>query len=171
MRNSSNKPKVYLAGKISKNDWRHRLIPGLRNTPPYRLSLELSLFHYVGPFFKSCDHGCFHGPNTHGVAQGQQYCDEDIFSRDQVRTLCFLGIDQCDWLLAYITTLDCFGTLAEIQRALDLKKPVCVAFSPQISQKKAEGLWFLTGQTSRVYYNVSVQELARLLNQLVRGER
>lgn len=76
---------IYLAGKIAKNDWRHTIVNGLRkavdffdddgvrlNQPWYTwppLPKAIFDYHtYTGPFFISCDHGCAHGPNEHGVA-------------------------------------------------------------------------------------------------------
>ena len=50
------KPRVYLAGTMVKNDWRHYLVPGLREHDGSDGSLELPDFTYVGPFFVSCDH-------------------------------------------------------------------------------------------------------------------
>jgi hypothetical protein len=73
------KPTVYLAGKIGRNDWRHELVPELRGTvngdcldpEPVlfdpTLRIDCGDFVYVGPFFVSCDHGCFHGPASHGA--------------------------------------------------------------------------------------------------------
>ena len=69
--------RVYLAGKISKNDWRHQLIAGLRNHSWEDGPLTQSGFTYVGPFFISCDHGGFHGPNTHGMRPRQDLFDKD----------------------------------------------------------------------------------------------
>jgi nucleoside 2-deoxyribosyltransferase len=79
---------IYLAGKIAKNDWRHTIVDDIwagfsdqfyqdygRTTvanPAYRWPvLRRSIFNYhnyTGPFFISCDHGCAHGDNLHGVA-------------------------------------------------------------------------------------------------------
>src|ERR1700730_9535978 len=67
----------YLAGKISKNGWRHRLVPRLSDSPwaesgpitemPILKNGIAPGLHYSGPYFVACDHGCFHGPNTHGA--------------------------------------------------------------------------------------------------------
>lgn len=65
--------KVYFAGKIDKNDWRHDILPGLRDSgyPLGELKspkeLDREEFIYTGPFFMSCDHGCCHGENSHGI--------------------------------------------------------------------------------------------------------
>lgn len=73
--------RIYLAGKIAMNDWRHRVVPQLRGAvdeaetwnmtrPTTFPILTRAIFgehDYVGPFFLSCDHGCAHGASTHGV--------------------------------------------------------------------------------------------------------
>ena len=42
------KPKIYLAGKIGKNDWRHFLVPGLRNCEWKDCPLMPSTFNMSG---------------------------------------------------------------------------------------------------------------------------
>lgn len=79
---------IYLAGKIAKNDWRHSIVNTIWagfsdqfyqdygkttiGNPNYRWPLlRRAIFNqhtYTGPFFISCDHGCAHGDNLHGVA-------------------------------------------------------------------------------------------------------
>jgi len=64
--------KLYLAGKVEKNCWRHSLVNKLReadwDNAPLLAAVEIGgeTFDYVGPFFVSCDHGCYHGDGTHG---------------------------------------------------------------------------------------------------------
>src|SRR4051794_12995050 len=56
---------VYLAGKITRNCWRHSLFPlgdaSEKGPPLYRDG-----FAYGGPYFISCGHGCSHGRGEHG---------------------------------------------------------------------------------------------------------
>ena len=74
------KPRVYLAGKITRSaNWRGALVP---YSPSGRtcafLEIEEALdpnsvialdeVDIIGPFFVSCDHGCAHGTRTHAVA-------------------------------------------------------------------------------------------------------
>jgi hypothetical protein len=67
---------IYLAGKVSANDWRHTLVADLRTAlnmygqdlvcgddsiPSDWPLLHRAIFnthHYVGPFFVACDHRC-----------------------------------------------------------------------------------------------------------------
>ena len=58
---SSFKPKIYCAGKISKNSG-----PRVIDYKPIERKIGEKSFLYVGPFFVSCDHGCFHGKESHG---------------------------------------------------------------------------------------------------------
>ena len=71
--------KIYMPGKISKNDWRHKIINKIGNDNIGRHDYwgiwdkknlnEYILFGenlmYTGPFFVSCDHGCSHGRPHH----------------------------------------------------------------------------------------------------------
>ena len=67
--------KIYLAGKIKKNDWRGALVPWLEDLMPedWHKTVTLDMDgrnEYVGPFFVACDHGCAHGSNGHGAVGG-----------------------------------------------------------------------------------------------------
>lgn len=63
----------YLAGKISKNGWRHSIVDGLREVHPYSdaffwPTLKAAIFEqfdYTGPHFSRCDHGCTHRAGEH----------------------------------------------------------------------------------------------------------
>lgn len=91
---------VYLAGKISKGDWRSSIVDVIHpvqeitscpigSIAPSRLddgvlysdevawpilrSVIFGKHNYVGPYFMACDHGCYHGDDQHGVfAAGRQ---------------------------------------------------------------------------------------------------
>jgi hypothetical protein len=87
---SPNAPlKVYLAGRISKCDWRHKLVLHLGNNidggvEGWREVKELPMIDgntYVGPFFVGCDHGCYHGANRHGASGGVCY-SSDVTKRE-----------------------------------------------------------------------------------------
>jgi hypothetical protein len=103
---------IYLAGKIDRNDWRHTIVADLRTAfnedfydgishkhgpivadPSYRWPvLRRSIFNhhnYTGPFFISCNHGCAHGDNLHGVAA------IDRSSNEHKRYLTDAELDDC----------------------------------------------------------------------------
>lgn len=168
--------KVYLAGKISRDDWRKSL-DGVR---PFSISANdvvddvnlknkhvhefetyfgelpvVSRHPYIevtGPFFLSCDHGCYHGDNSHGV--GATYdkglsiqghfscgCEGTTFSREEVTEICMRQIQKADLVFSYINSADCFGTLFEIGYAAGIGKPVAIMFQ---NEELAEAMWFLS---------------------------
>jgi hypothetical protein len=80
---------IYLAGKIRKNDWRESIIPDIKywieghdirsiesiaNWPILEGVIK-EKYNYTGPFFVSCDHGCYHGPNSHGYGAMDAGCE------------------------------------------------------------------------------------------------
>ena len=132
-----NKPRVYLAGKIAKNCWRHTLVPRLRGALTYGYMvpqpIDCETFIYTGPFFASCDHGCTHGEATHGTGRGgcvnaEAPTREEVFRRNN------LAIASADIVIAYISAYDCIGTVWEIAFAQHRKIPVYMIFHPDIDR-------------------------------------
>lgn len=160
-------PKVYLAGKIRKNCWRHDLVSGLRDHHWDFGPLKQATFIYVGPFFVSCDHGCYHGRNSHGKVAGC-WPDRDSDQR-MVARLCRDAVHSADLVFCYIDAPDCYGTIAEIERANVLGIPVVIAFAPGIACAKDNDFWFACTSAYDVYYNVYKCELAALLQYAVKG--
>jgi hypothetical protein len=167
--------KLYLAGKVSKNCWRHSIVKNLRsadwdNSPlPSAVVVGGEQFDYVGPFFVSCDHGCYHGDGTHGCLGINELteidgevvetdwtsdCREWLGDRglvdnhgcrigcgsDFIANKCLAGIDAADVVMAWIDTPDCFGTIAEIGFAVGKYTEVWVAFSDFALY---QDMWFL----------------------------
>jgi hypothetical protein len=141
-------PTLYLAGKIGKNDWRHKLIPGLRDHEWGTGAINTEAFSYVGPFFVSCDHGCRHWPNLHG-AVGEE-CGPDLTQRDVIASN-NTALDAADLLLAYITAPDCYGTLVEIGWALKGGARVVLAFAPGIP---VQDFWYGALQSNAIYTDI-----------------
>lgn len=89
---------IYLAGKISKRDWRHTIVAGLSETTvnseilpeqpnaetevltgfswQIRQASVFSTHHYAGPFFSKMKHKEFHGDDSHGVAATTEHAFE-----------------------------------------------------------------------------------------------
>jgi hypothetical protein len=144
--------KVYLAGKIGKNDWRHDLLPGLRGALSEE-DLQLAPFPdeelmlaehvaYTGPFFISDDHGCSHGPTSHG--NGIDGClvsfvKDESCSRLAVAERCRLGIERSTAVFVWIDDATAFGTLVEIGIAAALNKRVWI-YTPE--DFDSSEMWF-----------------------------
>ncbi len=158
-------PKIYLAGKITKDCWRHKLIRGLRGADwkdsPLHCSHYYPSFYYVGPFFTSCDHGCFHGDSKHGMSGGSvSWCNEDIYiSKRGVFGRCIKGVECSDVIFAYISTRDAFGTLAELGVALYLKKHVVICYGPEVTSEIKDDFWFVNSPSKKVYFNVLEEQV------------
>jgi very-short-patch-repair endonuclease len=169
--------KVYLAGKISHNDWRHNIVPNLGGTygdsqafshnerwPEIPISPRLV---YVGPYFISCDHGCFHGEADHGAAANRFLDNDDcrcptqssFFDqlgwkshemgapyRNMVRELCLEAIDVCDVVFAYLQP-SAIGTLVELGYARAKGKKIVIVSSSEIDQD----YWFASGLADALY--------------------
>lgn len=162
------KPNLYLAGKISKDDYRHSIVPGLRGHEWRNGPITTALFDYVGPFFRACDHGCFHSRNSHG-AVNQDGCAGDGDSKytqlDVIRNN-NAAMDSADVVFCYITSPDCYGTLVEIGRATGRQSPprIAIAFAPGMP---ADDFWYSTFQVDAVYHDVREQDLPSLIEREV----
>ena len=164
---------IYLAGKIAKNDWRHEIVTNLRDWVheteqyweggniqdlwewPTLPNSVFAQFSYVGPFFIGCDHGCYHGQNSHGY-EDNGCGSEGTFSRKQVTTLCKVAIQKCDLFFAWIDTTDCYGTIVEIGYAASLGKRVLIAGPHQF-----DDMWFVyeMAEETNFEYNKPSQAL------------
>jgi len=165
----NNSKKIYLAGKITKNGWRHHLVPELRHATWDDAPLAFGSHKYIGPFFVGCDHGCFHVPTGHGsINKDLKACAEDYnpVTRAQVHHNCLTAIGNCDVLIAYINDAECYGSIAEIQFALDKRKHVVICFAPGLASAKQNEYWFVCHTAQRVHYDVSEDALADLIDDL-----
>lgn len=138
---------IYLAGKIAKTDWRHEIVPGLRNCESTALDKGVFGEHnYVGPFFISCDHGCGHDrtENSSECGHGRSLtnCTESQEApapgRDRAFIDCQSNVQNCDLFFAWIEDLTCFGTLVEIGMAHSWGKKIYLG----CPNKLPDDLWF-----------------------------
>lgn len=178
--------RVYMAGKIEHpaNDWRLTIAssyPGVGSSLP-------GYHTYVGPYpLTDCgDHG---GdgvpiPSTHGLGSYGFGFDTDLdeegnvfkahlndvyeskanFNKNIVIRRCLDSIYRCDVLFAWISTLDCYGTLAEIGYAKALGKQIFIGISEDLSIPTSKftdynkphnievshDLWFVEGMANNV---------------------
>lgn len=133
-------PGIYLAGKIGVNDWRHDLVPKLRGAMYEDGPIDGGGFDFVGPFFISCSHRCFHGDTSHGVllqkgAIGVSCCNPNGYplpDRREVARRAREGVRSADLIFAYIEAVDCIGTMAEIGAAVQLGKSVLICIDTTV---------------------------------------
>ncbi len=147
--------RVYLAGPIGKNCWRHQLVPELREAfaederararARFAVVTELSTctagFACVGPWFVSCDHGCAHGPGTHGTEGGGCLADglggqahSDVYRTNIYR------LRHADAVFAYFDRAEAYGSLFELGVAMERRVPIFMGFPPNAPWR--EGMWF-----------------------------
>lgn len=151
--NGNNKMKIYLAGKIASNDWRHDIVDNLRNINNDDWDLEnriipKAIFNkhdYIGPFFIGCDHSCYHGKTRHGVGAGNKRdrnCGyKPNVKRDLTLNLCLKAINNSDLIFCWMPekiALQSYGTLIEIGHANAIGRPVIIASDKKLDQE----LWF-----------------------------
>jgi len=137
---------VYFAGPINMNDWRNRFcyyrgLPGdseaITSGFQYKANDNITI---TGPFFISCDHGCYHGEGQHGMGAANGGCMGNYFTRNDVFNICKAQINRAEIVFAYICCKDCYGTIAEIGYAHAIGKDVIVIFS---DTELKEEMWFV----------------------------
>lgn len=143
--------RVYLAGKIKQNGWRE-LIVGYRCNHLYggdNVDLTKYTVKYndqitiTGPWFLSCDHGCYHGDNTHGLGINKMGCPDangDDYSESEVYDICTQQIMGSDIVFAYIDDNTCYGSLYEIGLAKALDKKIIIVFD---NGELMSDMWFI----------------------------
>ena len=157
------KPKIYIAGKIAKNDFRHKLVPQLRDMDWPGEPVRCDSFIYCGPFFAGCDHGCSHGPTRHGVVSDSPCQDaQQHMTDDEIRDLVILtnndALASADYVFAYIDCLTAYGTLVELGAAYAMGKQVLLFLGTNIFETEDHHLWYAAQQADVLYRNVSEQE-------------
>lgn len=147
--------KVYLAGPIAKNDWRHALVHGLREKfsedeeararSRYDTTTALPMvtpgYFSVGPWFYGCDHGCGHGVSTHGAGNE---CLPEVFAPELHHAEIFSAnmkrLQRADAVFAYIDRDAAYGTMFELGFAFAKGIPAFIAFPPNAAWEK--DMWF-----------------------------
>lgn len=147
---------VYLAGKIGWSEWRNKIFFPKSVLAQEYSAKELSELTYAvngtlsitGPFFISCDHGCYHGDEKHGVGAVNDIHSDDewagctgaYFTRDDVFNICKHQINNAEIVFAYIDCRDCYGTLGEIGYAHAKEKDIIILFKDEKIKKE---MWFI----------------------------
>jgi hypothetical protein len=159
LKQDSSRLSIYLAGKIGKSDWRHDVVLNLRDaqgghwgdysnwleTPWGETATVNRYVNYVGPYFMSCDHGCSHDCNAHGIGTDEvPGCWTDATcSRRRVTELCLTAIERADVFFAWLPPEGhlgdhtAYGSLAELGYAKAAGTPV-ITCAPSFDTD----LWF-----------------------------
>jgi hypothetical protein len=155
--------RIYFAGKIGKQDWRSELFDyrpgGTYDNDLFNLSYTVNMgggVVYGGPFFVSCDHGCGHGPSSHGVNASERNgigagCGFPLFPGRDMRDVFEINnqrIKLADYVFAYLDDLTAYGTLVEIGFAYASGIPVAIALSPKLERKH---IWYAVEAARFVY--------------------
>lgn len=149
--------RVYLAGKIEKNDWRHDLFPDLRVSQlstGVRAEVTSEGLIYMGPFFSSCGHGCAHGPSQHGSGVDGVGCFEGQADTELVRgkvaRTCLRSIESSTFIYCWIEDLTAYGSLFELGYARAKAKQIFVAVKKsEKGQELSSELWFALTQAHK----------------------
>lgn len=171
------KVKVYLAGKITNNHWRNQIMPSLwgRRNDFETISCGEDKFKTVkdayynyeyvgkdyiitGPHSIGCDHGCWHRQPHASVSIGftEDACmlqDGSSITPKDVHVACCYQIKKSDCVFAYIDSLECYGTFAEIGYAYAKGKKIYILYSTPALQKE---LWFISQMATKVYYSKDI---------------
>lgn len=155
-----NDPHVYLAGKISLCDWRMPIV-GYRcgglyggdnvDITKYRIKYlcknknesTVQEVTITGPWFLACDHGCYHGDNSHGLGINKLGCNianDDNYSEREVYDICLKQIDNSNLVFAYIDDDTCYGSIYEISYAISHDKYVVIIFA---NENLMSDMWFI----------------------------
>jgi len=165
--------KVYLAGKIWSNDWRHDIFKGLRNhqydniydDPYFKRDAPLVVdgHTYSGPYFLSDDHSFFHGDGSHGrglhLDENVMAPDWEIERQQYVVQKCFQWIKESDAMFVWLSADDCYGTIAEIGYAKSLGKRIFIGVDEKEKSKGyVNDMWFALECAEEVVYTQTAVE-------------
>ena len=130
--------KIYFAGKIAQNDWRHDIVQD-----PHELGegydhstntfwwptvpIPGTDLTYVGPYFEASGHGAGHFCGRHGTQQAMH----------TTAARCRAAIRDCDVFFAWLECETAHGTMVEIGYAYALGKTIIIAHPS--SDKKCDG--------------------------------
>jgi hypothetical protein len=155
----------YFVGKIKHTGWRHKILD-LRNTDypwdAYISGASPRIDHgiapglrYGGPFTVACDHGCYHGPNTHGAGVNRSTCESGMCDANlpckyqsfatQIVANWLHSIASVDIVFAWIDDLTAYGSLAELGFAHAFGKQIWLAWPNELPD-----LWFINELASQV---------------------
>jgi very-short-patch-repair endonuclease len=134
---------IYLAGKISRHDWREDVAPSIQDAWgnhsygnadwsahdaewPVLPNAVLNAFDYTGPYFvDGCTHSADGCPQEEHRASSM--CEGEPSGRAATVQRCLNAIDRSDIVFAWLDDATAHGTLVELGYAKGRGKPVIVA--------------------------------------------
>ena len=137
-------------------------------------TVEGVVFAYSGPWTVGCDHGCAHvagdpnpwansemaasyGTGTHGAADND--CSSDTGTGDAgsiVFERSMSGIAKADAVFVWLEDAECYGTLLEIGYAFAMKKPIYLAYAPNVSPNGE--MWFAFKAASKIIQSPNARD-------------
>jgi len=154
--------KIYLAGKIGVNDWRHDIVDGLHDAEFGSQILRCAIrerHDYTGPFFLNEGHGMTHGDGLHGAGVLTTKWEHDTERMPHNRVFCNAidGIRTSDVVIAVVED-DAHGTLCEIGYACGIGKKVFVVGGD------GKQCWFAQGFAVGGFHSVNYRTMEAALN-------
>jgi hypothetical protein len=134
---------IYLAGKISDNDWRSEIVDGINDDVafddsgdmfPIKQNAIFGKHHYTGPYCVKFDslagkHFCY---NSHGFIE-----QDNSYNMDSIHRCCKEAIKNSDVVIAVIHDNECYGTIFELGYAHALNKPIWIIKQAPIDDEQA----------------------------------
>ena len=156
--------KIYLAGKISKGDWRTGLVQQPSSVQKWRKTDDLPMGTNIctGPFFVACDHGCSHRPESqHGVTYS---CTGETVTEQEVIDKALRGVRAADLVFCFADKnfMTAHGTHCELAAAKALGKSIVIVRNPMLDPTLP---WFPLGLADITLYGEDPgAELAKFLS-------
>lgn len=164
------KPKIYLAGKITKDWWRNEIFdtsgrrtPGVyiysslekdeKKDAYYNSEYDAGEFIVTGPHSIGCDHSCYHNTPHASTNDENLTCGAGEYGmeKQEIFEACLKQINKSDIVFAYINDADAIGTIFELGYAYKMNKSIYIAFK----NKELKNLhWFIAeaAEECRVTY-------------------
>jgi len=161
--------RLYLAGRIVKGGgWREKVLGHrpmsvsdgeILDGPWGDFPIPGSIHFVTGPWFISCDHGCAHRENAHGILGGG--CLTDVVpghlgNRWTIVERCLDAIDRCDVFFAWLEP-GAYGTVAELGYAKAKGKEIVVAMDVE-HEMEISDLWFARHMADRIIDSKSADD-------------
>ena len=151
---NKNLPRVYMAGKVGRRNYRNELGLGSRGMSQINHVNQHKERSYIynGPIIPSCDHGCWHDFFDGGTGSDGGFIKEEKTSffveptnHEAVVGSTMKQIQSSDFLFAWFESYDAYGSIAEIGFAAGMGIPVYIGFREDvfpIQESSREYSWY-----------------------------